>query len=84
MRHPDGRGTTVPVRPGRDVANGTLRGILSDVRARISGLRQRRLRPVSLEHAAPRFARVSLGGETIQARPVGSWPGPVREGSSCA
>jgi predicted RNA binding protein YcfA (HicA-like mRNA interferase family) len=31
MRHPDGRGTTVPVHPGRDVAKGTLRGILADV-----------------------------------------------------
>ena len=31
MRHPDGRGTTVPVHLGRDVANGTLRGILADV-----------------------------------------------------
>jgi len=30
-RHPDGCGTTVPVHPGRDVAKGTLRGILSDV-----------------------------------------------------
>ena len=30
MRHPDGRGTTVPVHHGRDVAMGTLRGILSD------------------------------------------------------
>jgi predicted RNA binding protein YcfA (HicA-like mRNA interferase family) len=30
MRHPDGRGTTVPVHPGRDVAKGTLRGILAD------------------------------------------------------
>lgn len=30
MRHPDGRGTTVPVHHGRDVAKGTLRGILSD------------------------------------------------------
>jgi predicted RNA binding protein YcfA (HicA-like mRNA interferase family) len=29
MRHPDGRGTTVPVHHGRDVAKGTLRGILS-------------------------------------------------------
>src|SRR5580704_17186282 len=28
MRHPDGRGTTVPVHHGRDVAKGTLRGIL--------------------------------------------------------
>jgi predicted RNA binding protein YcfA (HicA-like mRNA interferase family) len=25
MRHPDGRGTTVPVHHGRDVAKGTLR-----------------------------------------------------------
>jgi predicted RNA binding protein YcfA (HicA-like mRNA interferase family) len=31
MRHPDGRGTTVPVHNYRDVAKGTLRGILSDV-----------------------------------------------------
>jgi predicted RNA binding protein YcfA (HicA-like mRNA interferase family) len=31
MRHPDGRGTTVPVHKGRDVAKGTVRGILSDV-----------------------------------------------------
>jgi predicted RNA binding protein YcfA (HicA-like mRNA interferase family) len=30
MRHADGRGTTVPVHPGRDVAKGTLRGILAD------------------------------------------------------
>jgi predicted RNA binding protein YcfA (HicA-like mRNA interferase family) len=28
MRHPDGRGTTVPVHQGRDVAKGTLRSIL--------------------------------------------------------
>jgi predicted RNA binding protein YcfA (HicA-like mRNA interferase family) len=31
MRHPDGRGTTVPVHQGRDVAKGTLRGILADI-----------------------------------------------------
>jgi predicted RNA binding protein YcfA (HicA-like mRNA interferase family) len=31
MRHPDGRGTTVPVHPGRDLAKGTLRNILSDL-----------------------------------------------------
>jgi predicted RNA binding protein YcfA (HicA-like mRNA interferase family) len=31
MRHTDGRGTTVPVHQGRDVAKGTLRGILADV-----------------------------------------------------
>ncbi len=31
MRHPDGRGTTVPVHGNRDVAKGTLRGILNDV-----------------------------------------------------
>ncbi|MFE9242830.1 type II toxin-antitoxin system HicA family toxin [Nocardiopsis sp. NPDC006938] len=28
LRHPDGRGTTVPVHRGRDLAKGTLRGIL--------------------------------------------------------
>ncbi|HEX5203520.1 MAG TPA: type II toxin-antitoxin system HicA family toxin [Actinoplanes sp.] len=31
MRHPDGRGTTVPAHGNRDVAKGTLRGILGDV-----------------------------------------------------
>lgn len=31
MRHPDGRSTTVPVHPGRDIRPGTLRGILADV-----------------------------------------------------
>jgi predicted RNA binding protein YcfA (HicA-like mRNA interferase family) len=31
MRHHDGRGTTVPVHGNRDIAKGTLRGILSDV-----------------------------------------------------
>lgn len=31
MRHPEGRGTTVPVHAGRDVAKGTLRGILADI-----------------------------------------------------
>jgi len=31
MRHPDGRGTTIPVYQGRDIAKGTLRGILSDI-----------------------------------------------------
>jgi predicted RNA binding protein YcfA (HicA-like mRNA interferase family) len=30
MRHPDGRGTTVPVHAGKDVAKGTLRNILAD------------------------------------------------------
>jgi predicted RNA binding protein YcfA (HicA-like mRNA interferase family) len=30
MRHPDGRGTTVPVHPGRDLAKGTLRNVLTD------------------------------------------------------
>jgi predicted RNA binding protein YcfA (HicA-like mRNA interferase family) len=31
MRHPDGRGTTVPVHQGRDVSKGTLRGIPADI-----------------------------------------------------
>ncbi|CUU53655.1 Predicted RNA binding protein YcfA, dsRBD-like fold, HicA-like mRNA interferase family [Parafrankia irregularis] len=31
MRHPDGRGTTVPMHGTRDLAKGTLRGILHDV-----------------------------------------------------
>jgi predicted RNA binding protein YcfA (HicA-like mRNA interferase family) len=39
MRHPDGRGTTVPVHPGRDVAKGTLRGILEDVSMSVDELR---------------------------------------------
>lgn len=40
MRHPDGRGTTVPVHQGRDVAKGTLRGICSDVGMTIDELQQ--------------------------------------------
>jgi predicted RNA binding protein YcfA (HicA-like mRNA interferase family) len=39
MRHPDGRGTTVPVHSGRDVAKGTLRGILEDVGFTVEQLR---------------------------------------------
>ena len=38
MRHPDGRGTTVPVRGDRDIAKGTLRGILGDVGVTIDQL----------------------------------------------
>ncbi|MCL2396040.1 MAG: type II toxin-antitoxin system HicA family toxin [Acidimicrobiaceae bacterium] len=40
MRHPDGRGTTVPVHAGRDVAKGTLRGILADTGLTVEQLRQ--------------------------------------------
>ena len=40
MRHPDGRGTTVPVHPGRDIAKGTLRGILADAHMTIEELRR--------------------------------------------
>jgi len=40
MRHPDGRGTTIPVHKGRDVAKGTLRGILSDIGMTIEELQQ--------------------------------------------
>ncbi len=39
MRHPDGRGTTVPVHPGREVAKGTLRGILKDTGLSVEELR---------------------------------------------
>lgn len=39
MRHPDGRGTTVPVHRGRDIAKGTLRGILADVGLSVDELR---------------------------------------------
>lgn len=38
MRHADGRGTTVPVHGNRDVAKGTLRGILNDVGMTIAQL----------------------------------------------
>lgn len=31
LKHPDGRATTVPVKPGHDVPKGTLRNVLSDV-----------------------------------------------------
>ena len=40
MRHPDGRGTTVPVHPGRDIAKGTLRGVLADTHMTIEELRR--------------------------------------------
>jgi predicted RNA binding protein YcfA (HicA-like mRNA interferase family) len=30
LRHPDGRSTTVPVHPGKDVPKGTLRAVLQD------------------------------------------------------
>lgn len=30
-RHPDGRWTTVPLHPGKDVAKGTLRKIIKDL-----------------------------------------------------
>lgn len=40
MRHPDGRGTTVPVHQGRDLAKGTLRGILSDTGMTIEELQR--------------------------------------------
>lgn len=40
MRHPDGRGTTVPVHPGRDVAKGTLRGILDDIDLTVDEFRE--------------------------------------------
>jgi predicted RNA binding protein YcfA (HicA-like mRNA interferase family) len=40
MRHPDGRGTTVPFHAGRDVAKGTLRGILADVGMTTADLQQ--------------------------------------------
>lgn len=40
LRHPDGRGTTVPVHQGRDVAKGTLRGILAEIGMTAEELRQ--------------------------------------------
>ncbi len=40
MRHPDGRGTTVPVHPGRDVAKGTLRAILADASLTVTDLQR--------------------------------------------
>ena len=38
MRHPDGRGTTVPVRQARDVAKATLRGVLADAQLSVEEL----------------------------------------------
>jgi predicted RNA binding protein YcfA (HicA-like mRNA interferase family) len=40
LRHPDERGTTVPVHPGRDLAKGTLRSILTDTGLTIEELRR--------------------------------------------
>ena len=39
MRHPDGRGTTIPVH-GRDLAKGTLRGILADIGMTVTELQR--------------------------------------------
>jgi hypothetical protein len=50
MRYPDGRGTMVPVHPGRDVAKGTPRGFLADADTTVREL-QRLLR------ATPRIIR---------------------------
>lgn len=38
MRHPDGRGTTIPIHSGQDLPKGTLRSILSDVGLTIADL----------------------------------------------
>ena len=44
MRHPDGRGTTVPVHPGRDVAKGALRGVfLADADMTVQELQRLRV-----------------------------------------
>ena len=40
MRHPDGRGTTDPAHQGRDVAKGTLRGILPDTSLTVEELQR--------------------------------------------
>lgn len=40
MRHPDGRGTTVPVHSGRNIAKGTLRSILADTHMTLAELRR--------------------------------------------
>jgi predicted RNA binding protein YcfA (HicA-like mRNA interferase family) len=40
MRHPGGRGTTVPVHHGRDLAKGTLRAILADTDLAVEELRR--------------------------------------------
>ena len=47
MRHPDGRGTTVPVHGNRDVAKGTLRGIRngSTIQSQKSGSHGFSMRP---------------------------------------
>jgi predicted RNA binding protein YcfA (HicA-like mRNA interferase family) len=38
LKHPDGRATTVPVHPGRDVPKGTLRAVLQDAGLTVSEL----------------------------------------------
>jgi predicted RNA binding protein YcfA (HicA-like mRNA interferase family) len=38
LRHPDGRSTTVPVHPGRDVPKGTLRSVLEDAQMSVEEL----------------------------------------------
>lgn len=38
MRHPDGRGASVPVHPGKDMRRGTLAKILRDVSLTVEDL----------------------------------------------
>ena len=38
LKHPDGRSTTVPIHHGRNLAKGTLRGILRDVELTVEEL----------------------------------------------
>lgn len=40
LRHADGRGTTVPVHQGRDLAKGTLRNILADAGLTVEQLKR--------------------------------------------
>jgi predicted RNA binding protein YcfA (HicA-like mRNA interferase family) len=40
LRHADGRGTTVPVHQGRDLAKGTLRNILADAGLTVEELKR--------------------------------------------
>ncbi|MEV6845166.1 type II toxin-antitoxin system HicA family toxin [Actinoplanes sp. NPDC051411] len=68
MRHPDGRGTTVPVHGDPDIAKGTLRGILSDVGMTIGQLAPRPRRAATSKAAPPDGSCIVVGEIRSAAR----------------
>lgn len=73
MRHPDGRGTTVPVHGTRDLTEGTLRGILNDVGLTIDELAPSG-RADDGDQIAPDHAGIRLAATVAPSSQQASWP----------